>query len=167
MKGLELELFLYFCIFVFLYIYINYIKLYINIKYIVIYYPTATIFTIMPSAYKKNTPLEERKIKSQKLKELYPNRIPVIVEMSSSSASFSKFMEQKHKVKYLVPNELCMGQFVKILRDKMKINESTALFFFINNKLFPMTSPLSVLYQEYADEDGFLYIEFCEENTFG
>ena len=52
--------------------------------------------------YKKNTPLEERKIKSQKLKELYPNRIPVIVEMSSSSASFSSFMEKKHKVKYLV-----------------------------------------------------------------
>ena len=92
----------------------------------------------MPSLYKKNTPLEERKIKSHKLKELYPNRIPVIVEMSSSSASFSKFMEQKHKVKYLVPNEL-----------------------------FPMTSPLSALYHEYGDEDGFLYIEFCEENTFG
>ena len=121
----------------------------------------------MPSLYKKNTPLEERKIKSHKLKELYPNRIPVIVEMSSSSASFSKFMDQKHKVKYLVPNELCMGQFVKILRDKMKINESAALFFFINNKLFPMTSLLSTLYQEYGDEDGFLYIEFCEENTFG
>ena len=117
--------------------------------------------------YKKNTPLEERKIKSQKLKELYPNRIPVIVEMSSSSASFSSFMEKKHKVKYLVPNELCMGQFVKILRDKMKINESTALFFFINNRLFPMTSPLCNLYDEYGDEDGFLYIEFCEENKFG
>ncbi len=117
--------------------------------------------------FKKNTPLEERKIKSKKLKELYPNRIPVIVEMSSSSANFSKFMEQKHKVKYLVPNEICMGQFVKILRDKMKINESTALFFFINNKLFPMTTSLSTLYHEHEDEDGFLYIEFCEENTFG
>jgi GABA(A) receptor-associated protein len=121
----------------------------------------------MPSTYKKNTPFEERKIKSQKLKELYPNRIPVIVEMSSSSASFSEFMNQKHKVKYLVPSEICMGQFVKILRDKMKINESTALFFFINNKLFPMTSPICTLYQEHSDEDGFLYIEFCEENTFG
>jgi GABA(A) receptor-associated protein len=121
----------------------------------------------MPSLYKKNTSLDERKLKSQKLKELYPNRIPVIVEMSSSSASFSSFIEKKYKVKYLVPNELCMGQFVKILRDKMKINESTALFFFINNRLFPMTSPLCTLYDEYSDDDGFLYIEFCEENTFG
>ena len=38
---------------------------------------------------------------------------------------------------------------------------------FINNKLFPMTSPLCNLYDEYGDDDGFLYIEFCEENTFG
>jgi GABA(A) receptor-associated protein len=121
----------------------------------------------MPSLYKKNTTIEERKLKSQKLKELYLNRIPVIVEMSPSSASYSSFIEQKHKVKYLVPNEIVMGQFVKILRDKMKIHESTALFFFINNKLCPMSSPLCMLYQEYSDEDGFLYIEFCEESTFG
>lgn len=121
----------------------------------------------MPSLYKKNTSFEERKIKSQKLKELYPNRIPIIVEMSSSSANFSSFIQEKHKIKYLVPNDLCMGQFVKILRDKMKIDKTTALFFFINNKLFPMTSPLYTLYNEHADDDGFLYIEFCEENTFG
>jgi GABA(A) receptor-associated protein len=121
----------------------------------------------MPSSYKKNTTLDERKIKSQKLKELYPNRIPVIVEMSPNSTNYLSFIAEKHKVKYLVPNEIVMGQFVKILRDKMKIKESTALFFFINNKLFPMSSPLCVLYNEYTDEDGFLYIEFCEESTFG
>ena len=121
----------------------------------------------MPSLYKKNTILEERKIKSQKLKEIYPNRVPVIVEMSCSSASYNSFIEKKHKVKYLVPNEIAMGQFVKILRDKMKIDSSTALFFFINNKLFPMTSLIFALYEEHKDEDGFLYIEFCEESTFG
>ena len=121
----------------------------------------------MPSLYKNSTSLDERKIKSQKLKELYPKRVPVIVEMSSSSSSYKTFIQEKHKVKYLVPNEIYMGQFIKILRDKIKINESTALFFFIQNKLFPMTYPLCVLYDEYKDEDGFLYIEFCEESTFG
>jgi GABA(A) receptor-associated protein len=121
----------------------------------------------MPSLYKKNTTTEERKIKSQKLKELYPNRVPVIAEMSSSSSSYSKFVEQNHKVKYLVPNEITMGQFVKILRDKMKIESNTALFFFINNKLPPMTSLVYNLYEQHKDEDGFLYIEFCEESTFG
>jgi len=60
-----------------------------------------------------------------------------------------------------------MGQFIKILRDKLKLEPSIALFFFINNKVFPITSLIGNIYKENADEDGFLYIEFCEESTFG
>ena len=55
----------------------KYIVYHSILYYIIVYH--------MPSLYKKNTTLDERKIKSQKLKELYPNRIPVIVEMSFSS----------------------------------------------------------------------------------
>ena len=121
----------------------------------------------MPSMYKKITPLDERKQKSSKMITLYPNRIPIIVEMSSSSASYSTYQEAAHKIKYLVPYDICMGQFIKILRDKLKIQSSTALFFFVNNKLFPITSVMGDIYKEHCDEDGFLYIEFCEESTFG
>lgn len=119
------------------------------------------------SNYKKTTPLEERKQKSCKMTTLYPDRIPVIVEMSPSSASYSSYVAASHKVKYLVPYDVTMGQFVKILRDKLKIQPATALFFFINNKIFPITSPIGNIYKEQVDEDGFLYIEFCEESTFG
>ena len=47
----------------------------------------------MPSTYKKNTPLEERKQKSKKMLSMYPNRIPVIVEMSTSSASYTTYID--------------------------------------------------------------------------
>jgi GABA(A) receptor-associated protein len=87
--------------------------------------------------------------------------------MSSSSASYKTYIAATHKVKYLVPYDLTMGQFIKILRDKIKIEPSTALFFFINNKIFPITTPIGIIYKEEVDEDGFLYIEFCEESTFG
>jgi hypothetical protein len=60
-----------------------------------------------------------------------------------------------------------MGQFIQILRDKIKIESSIALFFFINNKIFPITSLIGDIYKNNADQDGFLYIEFCEESTFG
>ena len=124
----------------------------------------------MPSStpnYKKTTSLEERKQKSYKMTVSYPDRIPVIIEMSSSSASYKTYIAATHKVKYLVPYDLTMGQFIKILRDKIKIEPSTALFFFINNKIFPITTPIGTIYKEEVDEDGFLYIEFCEESTFG
>lgn len=119
------------------------------------------------SNYKKTTPLEERKQKSSKMTTLYPDRIPIIVEMSPSSASYNTYLASSHKVKYLVPYDITMGQFIKILRDKIKIEPSTALFFFINNKIFPITTPIGTIYKEEVDEDGFLYIEFCEESTFG
>ena len=119
------------------------------------------------SNYKKITSFEERKQKSHKMTVSYPERIPVIIEMSSSSASYQSYIAAIHKVKYLVPYYLTMGQFIKILRDKIKIDPSTALFFFINNKIFPITTPIGIIYKDEVDEDGFLYIEFCEESTFG
>jgi GABA(A) receptor-associated protein len=121
----------------------------------------------MPSTYKKNSTLEERKLKSYKMQTMYPDRIPVIIEMSPSSASYYEYTNPMPKIKYLVPHDISMGQFVKIFRDKIKIDQSKALFFFINNKLFPMSSLIGNIYQSDKDEDGFLYIEFCEESTFG
>jgi GABA(A) receptor-associated protein len=121
----------------------------------------------MPSTYKKTTTTEERMLKSYKMKSLYPDRIPVIIEMSPSSASYNDYTRSSPKIKYLVPPDITMGQFIKIFRDKIKIDASKALFFFINNKLFPMSSLLGTIYESHKDEDGFLYIEFCEESTFG
>jgi GABA(A) receptor-associated protein len=117
------------------------------------------------SNYKKSTSLEEQK--SYKMTVTYPDRVPVIVEMSPSSANYHSYIAASHKIKYLVPYDLTMGQFIKILRDKIKIEPSTALFFFINNKIFPITTPVGNIYKEQVDEDGFLYLEFCEESTFG
>ena len=108
------------------------------------------------SNYKKSTSLEERKQKSYKMTITYPDRIPVIVEMSPSSANYHSYIAASHKIKYLVPYDLTMGQFIKILRDKIKIEPSTALFFFINNKIFPITTPIGSIYKEQVDEDGFL-----------
>ena len=37
----------------------------------------------------------------------------------------------------------------------------------LRNKIFPITTPIGTIYKNEVDEDGFLYIEFCEESTFG
>lgn len=119
------------------------------------------------STYKKTTSYEERLQKSTKMISLYPDRIPVILEMSPSSFNYTKYMNSSHKIKYLVPYNITMGQFIQILREKIKMDPSIALFFFINNKIFPITSIIGDIYKNNADADGFLYIEFCEESTFG
>ena len=60
----------------------------------------------MPSTYKKNTTVEERMLKSYKMKTMYPDRIPVIIEMSPSSSSFKQYTNPMPKIKYLVPRDI-------------------------------------------------------------
>ena len=48
-----------------------------------------------------------------------------------------------------------MGQFIQILREKIKMDPSIALFFFINNKIFPITSMIGDIYKNNSDTDGF------------
>jgi len=38
---------------------------------------------------------------------------------------------------------------------------------FINNKIYPITSIIGQVYDSNKDSDGFLYITYCQENTFG
>jgi GABA(A) receptor-associated protein len=47
------------------------------------------------------------------------------------------------------------------------LNPACALFIFINNRLIPVTTVVSTVYETNKDEDGFLYVCCSEENTFG
>ena len=71
------------------------------------------------------------------------------------------------KKKYLVPNELTAGQFMYVIRRRIKLEPSKALFIFINGTI-PCSSTLMIeLYEKYKDQDGFLYITYNGENVFG
>ena len=109
----------------------------------------------------KNT-FENRKADSDKILLKYPNRIPIIVE-KASKCSLNKI--DKHK--YLVPNDLNMNQFIYIIRKRIKLDNSQSIFFIVGNNVCPSNVPLSSIYEEHKDEDGFLYIVYTSENTFG
>jgi GABA(A) receptor-associated protein len=49
----------------------------------------------------------------------------------------------------------------------MENSPEKAIFIFVNNVLPPSSSLLSQVYQEHMDEDGFLYVVYSSENTFG
>lgn len=112
--------------------------------------------------YQKNTPLEKRKIESARIRTDHPNRVPVIAEVSESSG-----YPQLDKTKYLCPSDMTLGQFVYILTRRLKLQESQAMFVFINKKLFPTENLISEIYRQEKSEDGFLYCLVTAENTFG
>lgn len=122
--------------------------------------------------------------------------------------------------RYLVPSDLTVGQFVYVIRKRIKLSPEKAIFIFVRNVLPPtcgcggvcswslclwarlvagMCDPhrnpdpqhllcppsppppspphprpprpaaalMSSIYEDHRDEDGFLYITYSGENTFG
>ena len=111
--------------------------------------------------FKKQYSLECRKKESTKIREKYPDRIPIIVERNNNK------IVSIDKKKFLVPNEITIGQFLYIIRKRINLGNTHALFLFINNKIPPTNGLISEIYNNEKDTDGFLYITYSGENTFG
>jgi GABA(A) receptor-associated protein len=42
-----------------------------------------------------------------------------------------------------------------------------AIYLFVNERILPVSKILGEIYEKYKDEDGFLYIKYDSEATFG
>ncbi|GLI67447.1 hypothetical protein VaNZ11_011640 [Volvox africanus] len=118
--------------------------------------------TPRPLTFKQEHSLDKRKAEAARIKEKYPDRIPVIVEKAERSD-----IPDIDKKKYLVPSDLTVGQFVYVIRKRIKLSPEKAIFIFVKNVLPPTAALMSSIYEDHKDEDGFLYITYSGENTFG
>jgi len=67
----------------------------------------------------------------------------------------------------LVPADLTCGQFLYVIRKRLKLPAEKAVFLFVDGKIPPTTALLSAMYEEHKDKDGFLYMSYSDENVFG
>lgn len=105
---------------------------------------------------------EKRQAEAGRIRQKYPDRIPVIAEKAEKSE-----IPDIDKKKYLVPADLTMGQFVYVIRKRIKLAPDAAIFIFVNNTLPPAAALMAQVYKEHADQDGFLYVTYSGESTFG
>ena len=137
--------------------------------------PTATVsssVSVLPPRkivlgdFKQRYTLAQRQREAQQMRTKYPDRIAVIVEYDPKYASVFELLD---KTKYLVPHELSVGQLVYVLRKRVKLRPSEAMFVFVNqNIMLPTASNLASVYDKYKDpEDGFLYVVLASESTYG
>ncbi|KAL4384402.1 hypothetical protein GQ457_15G004380 [Hibiscus cannabinus] len=117
---------------------------------------------VMANSFKLEHPLERRQAEAARIREKYPDRIPVVVERADKSD-----VPDIDKKKYLVPADLTVGQFVYVVRKRIKLGPEKAIFVFVKNILPPTAAMMSAIYEENHDEDGFLYMTYSGENTFG
>ncbi|KAF2552747.1 hypothetical protein F2Q68_00037023 [Brassica cretica] len=114
------------------------------------------------STFKEEHDLEKRSAEAARIREKYSDRIPVIVEKAEKSD-----IPTIDKKKYLVPADLTVGQFVYVIRKRIKLSSEKAIFIFVDNVLPPTGALMSAVYEEKKDDDGFLYVTYSGENTFG
>lgn len=114
------------------------------------------------SKWRENFDLKKRKSESLRIKNKYPTRIPIICEKNSQSD-----VPDLDKNKYLVPPDLTVGQFLYVIRKRIKLTPEKGLFLFIDNTIPSSSEIISKIYKDYQNEDGFLYIIYSGENTFG
>lgn len=110
----------------------------------------------------KSSPLQNRQERSKKIINDNKNCIPIICELEPKS----KLKLDKNK--FIVPNNITLGMFMATIRKRIpNLNHEQAIFMLINNKIMGMSDTLDIIYAKEKDEDGFLYLTFYEESTFG
>lgn len=113
--------------------------------------------------FKKEKKLDERKNEYNRISNKYPDLIPVICERMNGSN-----VPESQRRKYLVPRDITMGQFKYVIRKRIELLPDQALFVFVNQSvLAPTNTLITDIHKEHADEDGFLYMIYSGENTFG
>ena len=111
----------------------------------------------MTNPFKKKHSFDDRKMESSKIIKKYEDRIPVIVHKDPKSK-----LEDINKNKFLTPGDLTLAQFMYVIRKRIKLDESSSLFVFVNETvLAPTSHTMSALYDSHKDDDGFLYLIYC------
>lgn len=115
--------------------------------------------------FKKRYSLKERIEESSFIRNKHIDTIPIILEKHKKSNIGTI---DKHK--FLVPNTMTISHFLFNIKTKLYKSDSTStqsLYLFVNGTLLTSTTTFAEIYENKKDEDGFLYIQYASEETFG
>ncbi|GFV55399.1 hypothetical protein TNCV_146721 [Trichonephila clavipes] len=88
----------------------------------------------------------------------------VIVEKSDRE----KVLPYLDRVKFLVPLDMTMSQFVGIVRARLKLKSTQTFYLMLNNKsVATMSKMMGDIYAEHKQEDGFLYATYAAQEMYG
>ena len=111
--------------------------------------------------FKTKHPFEKRLEESTRIIEKYPQRIPVICERVSID------IPEIDRKKFLCPDDLSLANFMYVIRKRINLAPEKSIYLFVNGKLINNSRLLCQIYETEKDKDGFLYIQYASESTFG
>ncbi len=117
------------------------------------------------SGFKVRHSFEKRIEESSRILQKYPERVPVICEKG-----FGSQLPDIDRKKYLCPNDISIANFMYIIRKRIKLSPEKSIFLFCGDdatSLLPTACLMSQAYEQHKSTDGFLYITYNAESTFG
>ena len=118
------------------------------------------------SFYNNVTPKKRKEI-IQKVRNLHPTKLPIIVEYEPTFPNELR----NERYKYLVNNDFRVFEFVNIIRDQIELSSKQGLLVYVNddtkNVLIQQGKMLSTVYDRYSNLDGFLYLSLDLEHIYG
>lgn len=114
------------------------------------------------TSYQKLYSFERRKLECDKIRSYWSDKIPIIAERQESSN-----LNDIPKSKILCPSHMTVIQFKGVIRNKLNAQPQESIFLFVKGKMPNNDEFIRDLYEKEKDRDGFLYIEYAEQETFG
>ena len=108
-------------------------------------------------------PLEKRFEESKYMMQKYPNSVCCIIEKSKNC----KQLDNIKKNKFIISKDVTIAELIYKIRKMISIDSTKSIFIYIHNILPMSNSKISDIYNNYKSDDGFLYITYSGENTFG
>ena len=114
--------------------------------------------------FKKKHDFQKRKNESFRITSKYPDKIPIIVEKHKGCPDIPNIDRNK----YLVPKDLKMAEFMYVIRKRIHVSPEKSIYLFVENLgMVPTSYHVNQVFEKAKDLDGFLYIKYSGESTFG
>ena len=111
---------------------------------------------------------QQRESESRNLLKQFPNKVPTVIEPQSASQPVRLDQNKYLPPRFLIPAMYTFHEFKQVLRRRMNIEASESLWLEVGgNSAPPDEYMMYKVYESYKCADGFLYVKYSSEATYG